>query len=177
MLPKQHKVPISQESKGCLIFMESSIWACTQNGRCRDLIEPGEMEVSFDYRGSIGYCSTKAITEENLLSSWKSRIIFLTSKRESISHLHVHYRDPSLAFMDSSQGMWPVLEGSLVSPEVRQMCTAPPPLPRHSWLSLAPSCPFSPSARNSKFHRHLVGFYLIVPLRIDTQHIADGQGR
>lgn len=119
MLPKWHKVPISRESKGSLIFMESSIWACTQNRRFRDLIEPGEMEVSFDYQGSTGYCSTKAITEENLSSSWKSRIIFLTSKRESISHLHVHYRDPSLAFMDSSQGMWPVLEGSLVSPEVR----------------------------------------------------------
>lgn len=65
-------------------------------------------------------------------------------------------------------------KGASFLPKSGRYAQPRPPLPRHSWLSLAPSCPFSPSARNSKFHRHLVGFYLIVPLRIDTQHIADG---
>lgn len=40
---------ISQESKGYLIFMNSSIWAYTHNGRFKNKIEPRKMGVHSDY--------------------------------------------------------------------------------------------------------------------------------
>lgn len=36
---------------------------------------------------------------------------------------------------------------------------------KQNWLCLIHSCFFSSEARSSKFHRHLVGFYLMVPPR------------
>lgn len=41
-------VLISQESKGYLIFMQSSVWAYTHNGRFENKIEPREMGVHSD---------------------------------------------------------------------------------------------------------------------------------
>lgn len=135
---------LSPKNQGDLWFLCNLAFGhVPKNERFKNKIEPREIEVYFDYWGSNGYCSTKAIMEERLQCPGKAGprdSLFLTSIFTAKS---LHWDSWQHLGNVTCAGREPHFPWSQVA-----VHTLSSPSPGSAWLPLALSV-LTPGAANS----------------------------